>query len=71
MGMKGPRRMIIIIPGMNKDGERVPIRPRSVSKTQTFAQITDLCRTQTGNIFYPVRIMTASSPDIRTETWRI
>uniref|UniRef100_A0A673J7B0 Tubby-related protein 1-like n=1 Tax=Sinocyclocheilus rhinocerous TaxID=307959 RepID=A0A673J7B0_9TELE len=29
LGMKGPRRMIVIIPGMNKDGERVPIRPRS------------------------------------------
>ncbi len=31
LGMKGPRRMIVIIPGMTKDGERVPIRPRSVS----------------------------------------
>ncbi|XP_051997620.1 tubby-related protein 1-like [Xyrauchen texanus] len=29
LGMKGPRRMIIVVPGMNKDGERVPIRPRS------------------------------------------
>uniref|UniRef100_A0A4W4ETE9 TUB like protein 1b n=1 Tax=Electrophorus electricus TaxID=8005 RepID=A0A4W4ETE9_ELEEL len=29
LGMKGPRRMTVIIPGMNKDGERVPIRPRS------------------------------------------
>ncbi|XP_051986863.1 tubby-related protein 1-like [Xyrauchen texanus] len=29
LGMKGPRRMIIVIPGMNKDGERVPIQPRS------------------------------------------
>ncbi|RXN03694.1 tubby-related 1 isoform X1 [Labeo rohita] len=29
LGMKGPRRMVVIIPGMNKDGERVPIRPRS------------------------------------------
>uniref|UniRef100_A0A671K4X8 TUB like protein 1b n=1 Tax=Sinocyclocheilus anshuiensis TaxID=1608454 RepID=A0A671K4X8_9TELE len=29
LGMKGPRRMIVIIPGMNKDGERVPIRLRS------------------------------------------
>ncbi|KAK7145290.1 hypothetical protein R3I94_011405 [Phoxinus phoxinus] len=29
LGMKGPRRMIIVIPGMTKDGERVPIRPRS------------------------------------------
>uniref|UniRef100_A0A3B1J4D6 TUB like protein 1b n=1 Tax=Astyanax mexicanus TaxID=7994 RepID=A0A3B1J4D6_ASTMX len=29
LGMKGPRRMTVLIPGMNKDGERVPIRPRS------------------------------------------
>uniref|UniRef100_A0A8C1KFQ1 TUB like protein 1b n=1 Tax=Cyprinus carpio TaxID=7962 RepID=A0A8C1KFQ1_CYPCA len=29
LGMKGPRRMIVIIPGMSKDGERVPLRPRS------------------------------------------
>ncbi|KAI4876510.1 hypothetical protein NFI96_010519, partial [Prochilodus magdalenae] len=29
LGMKGPRRMTVIIPGMNKDGERVPLRPRS------------------------------------------
>uniref|UniRef100_A0A672SC22 Tubby-related protein 1-like n=1 Tax=Sinocyclocheilus grahami TaxID=75366 RepID=A0A672SC22_SINGR len=33
LGMKGPRRMIVIIPGMTKDGERVPIRPRSLIKT--------------------------------------
>ncbi|XP_023655518.1 tubby-related protein 1-like isoform X2 [Paramormyrops kingsleyae] len=29
LGMKGPRRMTVIIPGMDKDNERVPIRPRS------------------------------------------
>ncbi|XP_053539608.1 tubby-related protein 1 isoform X2 [Ictalurus punctatus] len=29
LGMKGPRRMTVIIPGMDKDGERVPFRPRS------------------------------------------
>ncbi|MCJ8729353.1 hypothetical protein PDJAM_G00105330 [Pangasius djambal] len=29
LGMKGPRRMTVVIPGMDKDGERVPIRPRS------------------------------------------
>ncbi|XP_048879301.1 tubby-related protein 1-like [Brienomyrus brachyistius] len=28
LGMKGPRRMTVIIPGMNKDNERFPIRPR-------------------------------------------
>ncbi|XP_076870009.1 TUB like protein 1b isoform X2 [Brachyhypopomus gauderio] len=31
LGMKGPRRMTVIIPGMSKEGERVPIRPRSDS----------------------------------------
>lgn len=31
LGMKGPRRMTVIIPGMDKDNERVPIRPRNVS----------------------------------------
>lgn len=30
LGMKGPRRMTVIIPGMNKDNERVPLRPRNV-----------------------------------------
>lgn len=29
LGMKGPRRMTVLIPGMGKDGERIPIRPRS------------------------------------------
>ncbi|XP_036955836.1 tubby-related protein 1-like isoform X2 [Acanthopagrus latus] len=29
LGMKGPRRMTVIIPGMSKDNERVPFRPRS------------------------------------------
>ncbi|XP_056128981.1 tubby-related protein 1-like [Lampris incognitus] len=29
LGMKGPRRMAIIIPGMNKDSDRVPLRPRN------------------------------------------
>ncbi|XP_026204739.1 tubby-related protein 1-like [Anabas testudineus] len=29
LGMKGPRRMTVIIPGMNKDSERVPLRPRT------------------------------------------
>ncbi|XP_041946666.1 tubby-related protein 1-like isoform X2 [Alosa sapidissima] len=28
LGMKGPRRMTVLIPGMDKDGERVPVRPR-------------------------------------------
>lgn len=29
LGMKGPRRMTVVIPGMNKDNERVPLRPRN------------------------------------------
>ncbi|XP_070705408.1 tubby-related protein 1 [Pempheris klunzingeri] len=29
LGMKGPRRMTIVIPGMNKDNDRVPLRPRN------------------------------------------
>jgi hypothetical protein len=31
LGFKGPRKMTIIIPGMNLDHERVDIKPRSVS----------------------------------------
>uniref|UniRef100_A0A8C9NPE0 Tubby-like protein n=1 Tax=Serinus canaria TaxID=9135 RepID=A0A8C9NPE0_SERCA len=29
LGFKGPRKMTVIIPGMNSDCERVPIRPRN------------------------------------------
>lgn len=36
LGMKGPRRMTIVIPGMDKDNERVPLRPRSVRKLCVF-----------------------------------
>nr|XP_036871012.1 tubby-related protein 1-like isoform X6 [Manis javanica] len=31
LGFRGPRRMTVVIPGMNEDNERVPIRPRNVS----------------------------------------
>ncbi|XP_045628001.1 tubby-related protein 1 isoform X1 [Ursus americanus] len=31
LGFRGPRRMTVIIPGMNTDNERVPIRPRNAS----------------------------------------
>lgn len=31
LGFKGPRKMTVIIPGMDDDNERVPIRPRTVS----------------------------------------
>uniref|UniRef100_A0A8D0AGL7 TUB like protein 1b n=2 Tax=Sander lucioperca TaxID=283035 RepID=A0A8D0AGL7_SANLU len=29
LGMKGPRRMTVVIPGMDKNNERVPLRPRN------------------------------------------
>lgn len=29
LGIKGPRRMTVIVPGMSKDNERVPLRPRN------------------------------------------
>ncbi|KAK9528621.1 hypothetical protein VZT92_012773 [Zoarces viviparus] len=32
LGMKGPRRMTIIIPGMDKNNQRVPLRPRNDSE---------------------------------------
>ncbi|XP_008174015.1 tubby-related protein 1 isoform X4 [Chrysemys picta bellii] len=31
LGFKGPRKMTVIIPGMNSDNERVPIRPRNLT----------------------------------------
>ncbi|VFV18027.1 tubby-related protein 1 [Lynx pardinus] len=31
LGFRGPRRMTVIIPGMNTENERVPIRPRNTS----------------------------------------
>ncbi|XP_069094867.1 tubby-related protein 1 isoform X1 [Pleurodeles waltl] len=31
LGFKGPRKMTVLIPGMNSDNERVPIRPRNDS----------------------------------------
>lgn len=38
LGFKGPRKMTIIIPGMNLDHERVDIKPRSVSFWLNFSQ---------------------------------
>ncbi|XP_008278189.1 tubby-related protein 1 [Stegastes partitus] len=29
LGMKGPRRMTVLIPGMDKNNDRVPVRPRN------------------------------------------
>ena len=37
LGFKGPRKMTIIIPGMNLDHERVDIKPRSVSQMQNYS----------------------------------
>lgn len=31
LGFKGPRKMTVIIPGMNMNFERVPVRPQNVS----------------------------------------
>ncbi|XP_068097262.1 tubby-related protein 3-like isoform X4 [Hyperolius riggenbachi] len=33
LGFRGPRKMTVIIPGMNQDGERVCIRPRNEHET--------------------------------------
>ncbi|XP_048473344.1 tubby protein homolog [Rhincodon typus] len=33
LGFKGPRKMTVIIPGMNLDGERVSIRPKNEHET--------------------------------------
>lgn len=39
LGMKGPRRMTVIIPGMNKDNDRVPLKPRNVRLRDFFCFI--------------------------------
>uniref|UniRef100_A0A671NBM9 Tubby-like protein n=1 Tax=Sinocyclocheilus anshuiensis TaxID=1608454 RepID=A0A671NBM9_9TELE len=38
LGFKGPRKMSVIIPGMNMDHERVSIRPRNVSHESLLAR---------------------------------
>ncbi|CAJ0929503.1 unnamed protein product [Ranitomeya imitator] len=43
LGFKGPRKMAVIIPGMNQDSERVCIRPRNEHETL-------LARFQNGNM---------------------
>jgi len=39
LGFKGPRKMSVIIPGMNLEHERVELRPRTVSYLSTFASL--------------------------------
>lgn len=39
LGFKGPRKMTVIIPGMNMNFERVPVRPQNVSLESCGAQI--------------------------------
>ena len=39
LGFKGPRKMTIIIPGMNLDHERVDIKPRGVRINNTSMNI--------------------------------
>ncbi|MGH0139067.1 UNVERIFIED_CONTAM: hypothetical protein FKN15_068548 [Acipenser sinensis] len=31
LGFKGPRKMTVVVPGMNMNHERVPVRPRNVT----------------------------------------
>jgi len=31
LGFKGPRKMTVLIPGMNMDHERIELKPRTVS----------------------------------------
>ncbi|KAI4882145.1 hypothetical protein NFI96_017233, partial [Prochilodus magdalenae] len=40
LGFKGPRKMTVIIPGMDDDNERVPIRAQSVSYTIIITVVT-------------------------------
>jgi len=32
LGFKGPRKMTVLIPGMNTNGERIELKPRTVSQ---------------------------------------
>ncbi|TUL27017.1 Tubby protein [Bagarius yarrelli] len=41
LGFKGPRKMSVIIPGMNMDHERVCIRPRNVSVSSSSLKYTE------------------------------
>lgn len=38
LGFKGPRKMTVVIPGMDEDNERVAIRARSVSDVKLVFQ---------------------------------
>lgn len=51
LGMKGPRRMAVIIPGMDRDNERVPLRPRNVSEMSSELQIDE--QKTLGSLFVP------------------
>ncbi len=44
LGFKGPRKMTVVIPGMDDDTERVPICPRTVSPvTNALLYLTVIC----------------------------
>ncbi len=44
LGFKGPRKMTVVIPGMDDDIERVPICPRTVSPvTNALLYLTVIC----------------------------
>uniref|UniRef100_A0A8C5QZ42 Tubby-like protein n=1 Tax=Leptobrachium leishanense TaxID=445787 RepID=A0A8C5QZ42_9ANUR len=60
LGFKGPRKMTIIIPGMNMDGERVAIRPRNEHETL-------LARYQNGNM-ENITVLQNKTPSWNEET---
>ncbi|XP_063292240.1 tubby-related protein 3-like isoform X1 [Pelobates fuscus] len=60
LGFKGPRKMTIILPGMNMDGERVSIRPKNEHETL-------LARYQNGNM-ENITVLQNKAPSWNEET---
>lgn len=42
LGFKGPRKMTVLLPGMNQDHKRVEVRPTAVCGC-VFASLTNAC----------------------------
>ena len=40
LGFKGPRKMTVLLPGMNQDHKRVEVRPTSVRSSTSHARFT-------------------------------
>lgn len=38
LGFKGPRKMTVLIPGMNLDHERIELKPRTVSALESLIE---------------------------------